>query len=64
MLVDVNMLSALETRTNLENQNVIGEQEWCAKNGFIVSPMVSGQLRAADFLDVCRIPLSESYLLS
>lgn len=68
MLVDVKKLSALETRTNLENQNVIWEQEWCSINGFIVNPMyaagVSEQLRVAEFLDVSCTPLSESDLLS
>lgn len=59
VLVDVKMLSALETRTNLENQYVIWEQERCSIKGFIVSPMhaavVSEQLRAVDFLDICVV---------
>lgn len=59
VLVDVKTLSVLETRTNLENQNVVWEQEWCSINGFIVSPIrtavVSEQLRAAEFLGVCAV---------
>lgn len=59
MLVDVKMLSALEMRTNLENQTVIWEQEWCSINGFIVNPMdaavVLQQLRVAKFLDACVV---------
>jgi len=54
VLADVKKMSALETRTNLENQNMSGEQEWCSINGVIARPMttavVSGQLGAADFL--------------
>ena len=54
MLADVKKMSAPETRTNLENQNMSGEQEWCSINGVIARPMttavVSGQLGAADFL--------------
>jgi len=54
VLADVKKMSAPETRTNLENQNMSGEQEWCSINGVIARPMttavVSGQLGAADFL--------------